>query len=130
MAKQTREGDLTVFLGGESTLSGEMNFTGQARLDGRFSGDIQGTGTLFIGPKAHIEAQVRAETVVIQGELVGDVVATRRLELKSPGRLRGNISAPLVVMDEGVIFEGHCTMTAEEGEEGQRGKITLLPTRG
>lgn len=129
MAKQTREGELSVFLGGESSLRGEINFSGQARLDGRFSGDIQGSGTLFIGPKAHVEAQVRADTVVIQGELIGDVAATHRLELKAPGRLKGNITAPLVVMDEGVLFEGHCSMTAETGEEGPRGKITLLATR-
>ncbi|MFH1059248.1 MAG: polymer-forming cytoskeletal protein [Pseudomonadota bacterium] len=130
MSKQAREGDLSVYLGSESSLTGELNFNGQARLDGRFSGQILGSGTLFIGPKAQVQAQVRADTVVIQGELIGDVEATHRLELKAPGRLKGNISAPLVVMDEGVVFEGHCSMTGDAGEAGPRGKITLLATRG
>lgn len=130
VSKNVRENDLTVFLGGESQLLGELIFTGQARLDGRFQGNIRGEGTLFIGPNAKIEAMVNAATVIISGELVGDVVATKRLELKAPGRLKGNISAPLVVMDEGVVFEGHCSMTDEQDQDGNRGKITLLSAKG
>ena len=96
MSKHVRDNDLTVFLGGESQLVRELVFSGQARLDSRFQGNIRGEGTLFIGPNAKIEAMVNAATVIISGELVGDVVATKRLELKAPGRLKGNISAPLV----------------------------------
>lgn len=130
MGKNARENDLTVFLGGESQILGELIFTGQARLDGRFQGNIRGDGTLFIGPNARIEALVNAATVIISGELVGDVVVTKRLELKAPGRLKGNITAPLVVMDEGVVFEGHCSMTTDQELDENRGKITLLSAKG
>ncbi len=130
LGKQTRENDLTMFLGGESQILGELIFTGQARLDGRFQGNIRGDGTLFIGPNAKVEALVNAATVIISGELVGDVVVTKRLELKSPGRLKGNITAPLVVMDEGVVFEGHCSMTTDQELDENRGRITLLSAKG
>ncbi|MCA1987703.1 MAG: polymer-forming cytoskeletal protein [Desulfarculus sp.] len=130
MGKQTRENDLTMFLGGESQILGELIFTGQARLDGRFQGNIRGDGTLFIGPNAKVEALVNAATVIISGELVGDVVVTKRLELKTPGRLKGNITAPLVVMDEGVVFEGHCSMTTDQELDENRGRITLLSAKG
>ena len=130
VSKHGRENDLTVFLGGDSQLLGELIFTGQARLDGRFQGTIRGDGTLFIGPNAKVEATVLAATVVISGELVGDVTATKRLELKAPGRLKGDIAAPLVVMDEGVVFEGHCSMTDDPGQEDKRGRITLLSAKG
>jgi cytoskeletal protein CcmA (bactofilin family) len=130
LGKQTRENDLTMFLGGESQILGELIFTGQARLDGRFQGNIRGDGTLFIGPNAKVEALVNAATVIISGELVGDVVVTKRLELKSPGRLKGNITAPLVVMDEGVVFEGHCSMTTDQELDDNRGRITLLSAKG
>lgn len=130
LGKQTRENDLTMFLGGESQILGELIFTGQARLDGRFQGNIRGDGTLFIGPNAKVEALVNAATVIISGELVGDVVVTKRLELKTPGRLKGNITAPLVVMDEGVVFEGHCSMTTDQELDENRGRITLLSAKG
>ena len=85
---------------------------------------------VFIGPNAKVEALVNAATVIISGELVGDVVVTKRLELKSPGRLKGNITAPLVVMDEGVVFEGHCSMTTDQELDDNRGRITLLSAKG
>jgi cytoskeletal protein CcmA (bactofilin family) len=114
-----------VFLGADSALEGELNFSGQARLDGRFSGRIQGTGTLMVGPTAQVKADIEADTVIISGEVIGAVVAGERIELKAPGKLRGDINAPLVVMDEGVQFEGHCSMAGGERQE-RVPKITLL----
>lgn len=128
MAKH-REGEVTVFLGADSTLEGLLQFQGQARLDGRFKGRIEGQGTLFIGPQAQVEAEVNSTRVVISGSLVGNVLASERIELKSPGKLKGNISSPLVVMDEGVLFEGHCSMTGEAGTTPAGNKITLLAAK-
>lgn len=124
-----REGDVTVFLGADSTLEGVLQFKGQARLDGGFKGRIEGQGTLFIGPQAQVEAEVHSTRVVVSGNLVGNVQASERIELKSPGKLKGNISSPLVVMDEGVLFEGHCSMTGEAGPAPAGNKITLLTAK-
>jgi cytoskeletal protein CcmA (bactofilin family) len=124
-----REGEVTVFLGAESHLEGVLKFKGQARLDGRFHGQIEGDGTLIIGPQAQIEAEVHSTRVVVSGSLVGNVLAGERIELKSPGKLKGNISSPLVVMDEGVLFEGHCSMTGEGVGSTSGNKITLLAAK-
>ena len=129
MAKHKGQPALSVFLGSDSRLDGLLTFSGQARLDGHFKGNIKGEGNLLIGPHARVEADIQAEEVIISGEVIGDVVATSRIELKSPGRLNGNISAPLVVMDEGVLFEGHCSMPGEE-VQGRRPKVTLLAAQG
>jgi cytoskeletal protein CcmA (bactofilin family) len=123
--KRQREPEVSVFLGGDSNLEGELKFSGQARLDGAFHGRITGSGVLLVGPAARVEADVSAAAVIISGEVVGNVTATDRIELHAPGKLRGNINAPLVVMDEGVLFEGHCSMAGEEAGE-RAPKITLL----
>ncbi len=128
MSKRQQDGAINVFLGSESSIEGTLRFTGQARLDGSFKGQIEGDGFLLIGPAARIEGDIFATDVVISGEVTGQVVASRRLEMKAPGKLVGDISAPLVVMDEGVSFEGHCTM-ASPGQPAPRelgGKVTLL----
>ncbi len=125
MARRRKEGEVTVFLGGDSTIEGALNFSGQARLDGAFKGEIQGSGTLLIGPAAQVQADIQAVSVIISGEVIGDVTASERIELRAPGKLKGNINAPLVVMDEGVLFEGHCSMAGEEAKE-RAPKITLL----
>ncbi|KIX14518.1 hypothetical protein X474_07890 [Dethiosulfatarculus sandiegensis] len=125
MAKRRKDQDVNVFLGSDSSLEGLLTFTGEARLDGAFKGQIKGTGRLWIGPTAKIEANVEAAQVIISGELIGDINATDRIELTVPGKLKGNISAPLVVMDEGVNFEGHCSMASGEVLEEAK-KVTLL----
>ncbi len=124
MGKGRKENEVSVFLGPDSSLEGVLGFSGQARLDGRFKGRISGTGTLFVGPHAQVEAEIEAGSVLISGQVVGDVTATSRIELHAPGKLKGNISAPLVVMDEGALYEGHCSMTSEDKDN--KGKITLL----
>ncbi len=129
MGKNRRDGEVGVFLGHDSVLEGVLEFKGLARLDGTFRGRIQGTGTLMIGQQAKVEANIQAAQVVISGEVVGDVLAGERLEIRAPGRLKGNISSPLVVMDEGVLFEGHCTMAGGEAD-AKDGKLTLVAAGG
>lgn len=122
MGKNRVENDLSLYLGSKSQLNGVLSFSGNARLDGTFSGEIQGQGSLLIGPQAVIKAEISARTVIISGEVVGNIVASERIELKTPGKLKGNISAPLVMMDEGVQFEGHCAMAPVDSSK----PVTLL----
>lgn len=128
--RNTSSGQVAVFLGGESSLEGQLVFQGQARLDGKFAGEIKGEGVLIVGNNAVIEAHIEATAVEISGSVVGDIVATERIELRAPGRLVGNITAPLVVMDEGVVFEGNCRMAGENGETGPMPKVRLLSSEG
>jgi cytoskeletal protein CcmA (bactofilin family) len=129
LSKHRRDSDVGVFLGHDSFLEGVLDFKGMARLDGGFRGTIRGTGTLMVGPQARVEADITAGSVVISGEVVGDVTAAERLEIRAPGRLKGNINAPLVVMDEGVLFEGHCSMAGSEAS-ARDSKLTLVAAGG
>jgi cytoskeletal protein CcmA (bactofilin family) len=49
--------------------------------------------------------------VVVSGEIVGSVFCTERVELRRTARVFADVEAPLVVVEEGVLFEGHCRMT-------------------
>ena len=80
-------------------------------LNGTFSGEIASSDTLIIGDKAVVNADIRAGQVVISGQVVGNVRAAERVELKGHARVFGDIEAPIVVVEEGVLFEGHCRMT-------------------
>ncbi len=128
--RNSGNGQVAVFLGGESSIEGQLVFRGQARLDGKFSGEIKGEGVLIVGHNAIVEAHIEATAVEISGSVVGDIVAAERIELRAPGRLVGNITAPLVVMDEGVVFEGNCRMAGENGENGLMPKVRLLSSEG
>jgi cytoskeletal protein CcmA (bactofilin family) len=104
--------DLTAFFDEGSEIDGKYTFSGTVMINGKFRGEIHTADTLIIGEKGVINANVRAGSLIVSGELVGNVVASERVELRSGARVLGDIDAPSVVVEEGVIFEGHCRMTS------------------
>jgi cytoskeletal protein CcmA (bactofilin family) len=108
--------DLSAYLDERSDIEGTCSFTGTAMLDGKFKGLIQSTDTLIVGEKGVINANINGGCVLIRGEVVGNVVATERVELLGNARVFGDVEAPVVVIEEGVLFEGHCRMTKTRPE--------------
>lgn len=102
---------LTAFIDEGSEIEGRYTFSGTVMLNGRFKGEISSTDTLIIGDKGVINGDIRAGKVLVSGEVVGNILATERVELKRTARVFGDVEAPVVVVEEGVLFEGHCRMT-------------------
>lgn len=114
----------TAFLGKGTRLSGKISFEGTARIEGQIEGEIVANDTLLIGESALVNAQIAGGTIIIHGKVTGDITASKKLEIRAPGRLYGNVTTPSLVIEEGVVFEGHCSMGATEAR-GDR-KVTLL----
>jgi len=109
MAKKTQQG-IQTFLGPQTTLEGTLTFTGTVRLDGHFSGNIESDeGTIIVGKKAVINANISVHTATVSGEVKGNINATDRIELRPPARVYGDLNAPVVLIDEGVVFDGKCS---------------------
>jgi cytoskeletal protein CcmA (bactofilin family) len=117
------------FLGKGTRVTGKLTFEGPVRIEGQVEGEITARDTLTIGEGADVKAQITGSSIVIHGRVTGDVKANKRLEIHAPGRLTGNISAPVLVIHEGVFFEGQCAMGAADTGRGEKeGKVTHLPT--
>jgi len=114
---------LTAFIDEDSEIEGRYTFKGTVMLNGRFKGDISSTDTLIIGEKGTVTGDIRAGQVIISGEVVGSVSGAVRVELKRTARVFADVEAPLVVVEEGVLFEGHCRMTKANPNADE------LPTR-
>lgn len=127
----TPPGGLTAFIDGDSQIEGKYTFSGTLMFDGRFRGEIASTGTLIIGPKAVINGDIRAGQVVISGEVVGNVQATERVELKRAARVFGDMDAPVVALEQGVLFEGHCRTTkmTQISETPAARDLSVVPLR-
>ena len=106
-----RTNDLSAFIDEASEIEGKYTFSGTVMLNGRFKGEIISNDTLIVGEKAVIHASIRAGTVLISGEVVGNVLANDRVELRGTARVFGDVQAPAIIVEEGVVFEGHCRMT-------------------
>ena len=124
----SQRGNLTAFIDEGSEIEGKYTFSGTVMVNGKFRGEIATTDTLIIGERGVVNAKVRAGTVVISGELVGNVEATERVELKGSARIFGDLEAPVIVVDEGVLFEGHCRMTKTKPMEATR-DFSVVPLK-
>lgn len=106
----TRAGDVHTLLGKGSEFEGKLSFEGQVRIDGKYSGQISTRDVLVIGEGARVNAEISAGTVIINGQVEGNIKATGMVELHPPARVKGSIETPALSMDKGVIFEGSCKM--------------------
>ena len=104
-------GELTAFIDEASEIDGKFTFSGTVMINGRLRGEIHSNDTLIVGEKGVINASIRAGIVLVSGEVVGNMVGIERVELRGSARVTGDIEAPIVVVDEGVMFDGHCRMT-------------------
>jgi len=127
VAGQTEErGEkLNAYLGKGSAVTGKLAFTGAVAIDGRVEGEIMAQETLIIGESAVVNAQIAGNSVIIRGRVTGDITARKRIEIRAPGRLCGNVTTPSLVIEEGVVFEGHCSMGAGEAERDR--KVARFP---
>ncbi|MDB4991592.1 MAG: hypothetical protein JWN04_6770 [Myxococcaceae bacterium] len=109
--------ELVALLGEGAEFEGKLIFEGRARIDGKFRGDIVSDGTLVIGDRAEVEASISVGVLIVLGGTVrGDVRAQRTVELHAPAKVFGNITAPQLMIDRGVVFEGQSRLSALPSE--------------
>jgi cytoskeletal protein CcmA (bactofilin family) len=127
--------NLNAFLGEGTSFKGTLTFEGTVRIDGRLEGEIFTKDTLVIGEGAQVSAAIHAGVVVISGTVHGNITAERKTDIHASGRLYGNISTPSLIIEEGVVFEGACTMgtgaeqSAELAEKAHADERERLFTR-
>jgi len=103
-------GELNALLGRGSEFDGKLSFEGTVRIDGTFSGEITTSDTLLIGEGAKVTAEIRCGSIVISGEVTGNIQAAQGVEMHRPARVNGDVSAPSLMIEKGVVFEGHSRM--------------------
>jgi cytoskeletal protein CcmA (bactofilin family) len=102
--------EISAFLGKETLFEGKMTFEGVFRLDGKFEGEIFDSGTLIVGETAIVKGKIGINTIIINGLVEGEVYAKARVEIHSTGKVYGKLFTPILTINEGGIFEGHCKM--------------------
>ncbi len=113
--RKTKE-EINALLGWGTEFEGKLTFEGAVRVDGKFTGEVQSNGMLIIGEKAVVRAEIQAGVVLVHGETHGKISAKSRIEAYPPARIYGDIYSPVLVLGEGVIFEGTSHMTGDPEE--------------
>jgi cytoskeletal protein CcmA (bactofilin family) len=120
-------GDLNALLGRGSEFEGKLTFEGTVRIDGKFNGTILTDDTLVVGEGAKVSAEVTCGTIIVHGEVVGNIRARGAVELHQPARVRGNIETPSLMVDRGVVFEGQAKMENLETIPSTKPAVTPAP---
>ncbi len=114
--------DIKAFLGKGAEFNGKLVLNGSVRIDGEFRGEALGSGTLFIGEGAYAEADIAVDSIVISGEVRGNLIIKERTEISSTGRLVGNVKTALLVVREGAVIDGACQMSDDNTGKDLRDK--------
>ena len=105
-----------VNIGKSVVIKGELNGSEDLTIEGQVEGTIQlREHVLTIGPNGKIKAQVFAKSVIVLGEVTGNVSATEKVDIRDKGSVDGDIISPRVAIAEGAHFRGSVDMQRKAG---------------
>ena len=107
--------DSTSLLSKNVKIEGEIEGPENFHVEGYIKGSIKLSGDIFVGNTGIVEADVEAKNIVIQGEVTGNVLVRKQLEIHPSGKLIGDCSAASIDIKEGAVFEGRSNMIKSSG---------------
>ena len=108
--KNVDESEIDTVLSEDIDFTGELEFKKPLMIKGRFNGQIKASSGLYIGRDAVLKADVEADVVSVKGKIEGNILSKKRTELFSTSVIRGDITSPSIVMENGCKFNGICSM--------------------
>ncbi len=120
-AKETDK--LGSFLGIDSNFKGELNVKGTLRVDGMVDGQLD-ADYVILSESAVVKGTIRAKKIIVGGKIDGSVRAQELIEIKSNGKILGDIFTQKLAISEGGEFNGKVEMKKEES------KVLELEHRG
>jgi len=110
MDKNSEKGFRTM-IGEGAVLEGTISVPHGMRIDGTFKGKIDVAEMLTVGNNGAVEAEIRAKSVIIGGRVAGNVFAAERIELESKAIHQGDLQTRELIINQGAIFNGRCSMS-------------------
>jgi cytoskeletal protein CcmA (bactofilin family) len=106
-------------LDAQLAMSGDLDTAGSLRIDGKLEGTIRRADTVVLGVGATMTGDVHAREVVIGGSIVGNIVATERVELQATAIVTGDVLTQTILVQEGGVVNGRVLMRPPEGTDPQ-----------
>jgi cytoskeletal protein CcmA (bactofilin family) len=111
-----------------SSIEGKLASSGDVTIEGEVRGTIEASGHLLVSESGSVDATLRGRRVTVGGKVKGDILADERIELEPSADVRGNITAPRILIKDGATFEGQVVMKSPaKGKEKAPGPV---PPRG
>jgi cytoskeletal protein CcmA (bactofilin family) len=105
--------DLGAYLGPGTKINGKLNFDAPVTIEGEVEGEIIAQANVTVGQQATVKGKITAVSILVQGKVMADVQAEKKLEIQPPGSVIGDVNASSLIIGDGAILEGHITMKKE-----------------
>ena len=97
-------------------VKGDIAFADRLQIDGKINGKLTSdSGTLIVGESGQVEAQIDVGVCVVHGAIQGNLIARSKLEIRKTGRVHGDVITPVLLVEEGAVFNGAIRMSQEAG---------------
>lgn len=113
MANATNPTNTAAYLGPGTKVNGKLFFDGPTTIEGEVEGEIVAQANITIAQQATIKGKITAASILVQGKVMADVQAEKKLEIQPPGSVVGDVSTQSLVIGDGAILEGHISMKKE-----------------
>ena len=110
-----RGGAPTTFLDASTDFSGKLRCTESLRIDGRVEGEVHCEHAVVVGESGVVHASIEADSVVIAGQVKGDINARSKITLDKTACVTGDLCTPGIVIQEGAKLEGRIMIGSEAG---------------
>ena len=112
-----RNDSMNSVIGPGSIFEGKFYISGSLKIDGKFEGEIKTEDALVVGETGKIKTNITAKNVVGAGTMIGNVQAENEVRLEKSGKLLGDITAPMLNIQPGVIAKGNITITGGQKKD-------------
>lgn len=106
--------EVQTLLSEDAVFTGNLTLQGTAKIDGKFEGDIVSRQDVVVGEKAVINGNLTCRNAIVSGHVTGDILSSGQISLTATAVLYGNITYEALVIDEGAVFSGNCTLSKKE----------------
>ncbi|MBU3161296.1 polymer-forming cytoskeletal protein [Clostridium frigoris] len=105
---------IETLIGQQCSIIGSLNANGLIKIDGSIDGDLICEDDLVLGESGQINGDITCNNAYINGIMNGNVSCTSTLTIGNCGKVRGDISVKKLMISEGGILDGKCTMIGYE----------------
>ncbi|MCX6352649.1 MAG: polymer-forming cytoskeletal protein [Bacteroidetes bacterium] len=96
-----------------TSIKGELNTTGDIRIDGNVKGSVHSQAKVVLGENAKVEGNIYCQNADISGVIDGNIYVQELLTLKGTAKIGGDITTKKIVIEAGADFNGNCNMNGK-----------------
>ncbi|NEZ47467.1 polymer-forming cytoskeletal protein [Clostridium niameyense] len=112
--KSLVENKLDTVIGSDTSIEGDINSSETIKIDGKLIGDIEGKSQVIIGDLGLVQGNINAKDITISGKVEGNIICNNLIQIKSSGKVLGDIQTINLVVEDGGVVNGSCSMKVDD----------------